>query len=87
MIPGLAQRCSLGPGVSDHDHIVIADSDMKSKINRKKPRRVYLFHKADWDMIRNEIGSMEQKFYEALPSEKTVESNWSSFLKGIQGIM
>lgn len=71
----------------EQDHIMIIDSDVKSKINRKRPRRVYLFHKADWDKIRNEISSLQQRFYEALLSEKTVESNWSSFLKGIQCIM
>ena len=38
------------PGMSDHD-IVSVDFCIKPKILKQVPRAIYLYHKANWDMI------------------------------------
>ena len=45
--PSLVQRCTTGPGISDHDHIVIAETCLKARPNRKKPRKIQLFSKVN----------------------------------------
>ena len=36
--PGLINKCYTGPGISDHDHIVIVETSLKAKITKKQPR-------------------------------------------------
>ena len=42
------------PGISDHN-IVCADLCIKLKILKQVPREIYLYHKANWDMIRQNM--------------------------------
>ena len=42
------------PGMSDHN-IVCADFYIKLKILKQVPREIYLYHKANWDMIRQNM--------------------------------
>ena len=46
--PDTIISCTTGPGISDHDHLVIARVGLKPKQQRKKPRSIFLFKKADW---------------------------------------
>ena len=44
--PSLVKVCISIPGILDHS-IVLADCDLKSTINKKPPRKVYQWSKAD----------------------------------------
>ena len=50
--PEVVISCSTGPGISDHDHIVVARCKLHPEINMKKPRSIQLFKKADWTAIK-----------------------------------
>lgn len=57
--PDLVKEIHTSPGMSDHD-IVIADIDIKAKINRKTTRTVHLYGKANWTKIKNDLCSFQQ---------------------------
>jgi hypothetical protein len=81
--PGLTKRCTTGPGVSDHDHLVILETQLRAKPNKKKPRTVSLYKKANWDKVRQDITTLETEFYNRRPLEKSVEENWSFLKEGV----
>ena len=45
------------PGLSDHD-IIITDAIIKPRYNKIKPQKCYLYSKANWDKIDNEIAKI-----------------------------
>ena len=73
------RRSSTGPGISEHDQIVIGDTDLKATINVKKPRNIQMFNKAEWDNIRNDITQLEESFISENPSQRSVDENWTIF--------
>lgn len=77
--PGLVGRSTTGPGISDHDHLVITDTDLKATMNAKKPRNIQMFTKAKWDNIRSDIETFEESFFTSIPSNNTIDVNWESF--------
>ena len=83
--PGLISRSTTGPGVSDHDQLVIVDTDLRASVNKKRPRNIQLFSKADWNEIRADFGKFEDKFFSTLPSQRTVEENWTQFKSAVLG--
>ena len=48
--PSLVKACISMPGISDLS-IVLADCDLKATINKKPPRKVYQWSKADWQLV------------------------------------
>ena len=61
-IPGLTNKCYLGPGISDHD-IVVVDTGLKARSNKKKPRSVSLYKKANWVNIEADLDSFNKSFF------------------------
>ena len=51
--PSLVKACISIPGISDHS-IILADCDLKATINKKPPRKVYPWSKADWKLIKEQ---------------------------------
>ena len=45
------------PGLADHD-IIITDAIIKPTYNKNKPQKRYLYSKANWDKIDNEIAKI-----------------------------
>ena len=64
--PGPVKHNTTIPGISDH-HMVVVDSDVKPTINRKQPRKIFKFSKADWTKV-----SQDTVFYHRL------HDNWSA---------
>ena len=54
--PGKVNRVETLPPLSSSDHdIVFAEMELNFKTNRKAPRRIYKYHKADWDSFKTEL--------------------------------
>lgn len=64
------------PGISDHDMIVV-DSVIKPVINRKKPRKINQFSKADWDTAKSDTIKFAQDYATSSPN-RTIHQNWKS---------
>ena len=82
--PGLVEKCTTGPGISDHDHIVILDTKLHTNPNKKKPWKKHLFNKADWTQINKDITWLNEKFLNSHPERKPVEQNWNFIREDLQ---
>ena len=67
-------KCS--PGLSDHD-IVTALGSLKPQFQKKKPRKVHLFAKADWTKLKSLMKVYQESFLSSHKG-KSVEQLWNS---------
>ena len=81
--PDLVDKCKVGPGVSDHDGMVLVESRLYHKWSRKSPRKINLFRNANWEKIKADLKCEEENFFKNSPAENTVETNWSFFKQSI----
>ena len=75
--PETVLHCDTGPRLSDHDHILIARVNLRVVQNKKKPRTIHLYKKADWDKAKEMIKSSEEEFFKNNPEDKSVNENWN----------
>jgi hypothetical protein len=75
------------PGISDHS-MVVTDIDILPCYARQKPRKIYMYSKADWTNIYKDAETLSNniKNMEATQST-TVEELWSTFKQGISETM
>ena len=83
--PSLVKACISIPGISDHS-IVLADCDLKATINKKPPRKVYQWSKADWQLIKEQTVIFAKQFL-ALAQTRTVKENYTVFIEYMEGIL
>ena len=77
--PDSVNSCDTGPGISDHDHIVITRCSLRPKQNKKKARTIRLFKKADWENIKPFLNDAEDTFFASSPEGNSVDNNWEYF--------
>ncbi|WAR05575.1 hypothetical protein MAR_020944 [Mya arenaria] len=82
--PSLTKSSISIPGISDHA-MVVTDSDIKPFYNIEKPRKVYLYSKANWDNISLECSKLSDDL--VYMSGPNVEMMWERLKTGIQSIM
>ena len=83
--PSLVKAYISIPGISDHS-IVLADCDLKATINKKPPRKVYQWSKADWQLIKEQTVIFAKQFL-ALAQTRTVKENYTVFIEYMEGIL
>ena len=71
--------CDTGPGINDHDHIVITRCSLRPKQNKKKGRTIRLFKKADCENIKRFLNDAEDTFFANSPEANSVDDNWEYF--------
>ena len=59
--------------------MVLADCDLKVTINKKPPRKVYHWSKADWQLIKEQTVIFARQVL-ALALTRTVKENYTVFL-------
>ena len=72
------KACISIPGISD-DSIVLANCDLKATINKKPPRKVYQWSKADWQLVKEQTVIFAKQFL-ALALTRTVKENYTAFI-------
>lgn len=72
--PSLITKSEVYPGMSDHN-IVITDIKLKASTNKKIPRNVFIFKKANFEGLKDEISSQYSKFKQDF-NHQTIEQNW-----------
>ena len=82
--PSLVKACISIPGISDHS-IVLADCDLEAIINKKSPRKVYQWSKADWQLKKEQTVIFAKQFL-ALALTRTVKENYTVFIEYMEGI-
>ncbi len=83
--PSLVKNIVTLPGISDHDAI-IADSDIKPAHNKKNPRNIPVFSKADWTSMKCETNIFSADFLASYKNQ-SVDCNWTSIKAFINEIM
>ena len=64
--PNTVQAHHVTPGISDHDAILF-EVDLSPKYTPKPPRKVYQFHKADYDGLRFHLSSFSNQYLTSDP--------------------
>ena len=72
------------PGMSDHDGIPIITVNLCPKRCKQKPRKVYLFHKADLEGMKEELKGLCQKFVVESSPEESIEVLWCKFKENLR---
>jgi hypothetical protein len=83
--PDLVRNVQVVDGMSDHK-AVICDIDMKAKINRKKPRKIFLYKDADMDTLKQQLRTSYDSF-KNVQHTREVEENWKDFKNILQSVM
>ena len=60
--------------------------DLKATINKKPPRKVYQWSKADWQLIKEQTVIFAKQFL-ALALTRTVKENYTVFIEYMDGIL
>ena len=85
--PELVTSCTTGPGISDHDHLVITKISLKPQHQIKKKRQIHLYKKADWIEIKKHLKNTCQEFQNKA-GERSSSECWcilrDSILESIQ---
>ena len=83
--PTLMKSVTAIPGISDHE-IVLADCDIRLTINKRAPRYIHQWRKADWEKLKSETVAFGNQFLEE-SSSRSVSENYTTSKKFIQTII
>ena len=78
--PSLVKTITTIPSISDHDGAILVDSDIVPAYSKKKPRKTFVFSKANWSKMKEDASTFVTSFLEAL-LETSVDENWEK-IKG-----
>ena len=81
--PTLVNKVTMTPGISDHDGIPMTDLSTKPKTNRPPPRKIYQFHKADNESIKQDLRNLSDTMTSRNNSEATSTCLWKEFKDGV----
>ena len=83
--PDLVSQVRVVPGISDHQ-AVVADINFKLKISKKPSRTIYMYDKANKEILKSSISSLCEKFFEHC-HHKSASENWQFLKTGILEIV
>lgn len=76
--PNLVMKTYTAPGISKNDHdLVVIESMLKVMYNKKAPRQVSLFSKANVTQIKKDVQEFNRKFFVSEPEKRSVNENWN----------
>ena len=76
--PTLVDKVLVIQGISDHE-IPMIDVNVRPLRNKQIPRKIFLYHKADIDKLKEEAATFSRKFLESDHSDRNVEDMWQNF--------
>ena len=82
----LVNQVMVTPGISDHDGIPLVDMSTKPKLGQQKPRKIFLYNKADTKKLKHDLKNMCERITSDTNSSKSVEELWLQFRDGIKGV-
>ena len=81
--PDLINRAYSAPGLSDHETVIV-DHQLKATINKKKPRNVTLYHRANWQEVKDRIKVFATDYFAANNiTVRPINTNWSDIQRCI----
>jgi hypothetical protein len=80
------EDCDVTGGISDH-LMPIFTLNLKPKYNKKQPRKVFLYSKADKTSLHSDMAAFQTSFFNNSPDQHTVQENWDLFKNEITNLM
>jgi hypothetical protein len=77
----LVDSADVMPGISDHDGIPLVVINTKPKINKAKPRKIYVYRRANWPAIKKALADISSDFDDICLDMVNVNELWED-LKG-----
>ena len=84
--PTLIKTVKTVPSISDHDGAIVVGSDILGVLNKKLPRKVFVFSKAKRNSMRTDIMNFTSSFLETYMSN-SVQVNWNNIKTSIENTM
>ena len=82
--PSLVKTSTSVPGISDHA-MIVTDIDILPQFIRQKPRKFFLFSKANWDGITSDMNDLSESIINSANS--SVDDLWTRLKTGIEESM
>ena len=79
--PSTVKTSASVPGISDHA-MIVTDINIIPQYIRQRPRRFYIYSKANWENIQVDICQLSESFKSAV-NHSSVEELWNTFKDGI----
>jgi hypothetical protein len=74
--PNLVEHVKVYPGMSDHS-VVTATVNIRARLNKKPPRKIFLFRKMNEEGIREDASKFHDSFFESTDRAKhSASENW-----------
>ena len=83
--PDLVQNIQVRPGISDHS-CVTAEVLLKAKVTKKKPRKIFMYGKADPSELKHHIADLRDNF-KATAKNRNASDNWKYFTEELAKIV
>ena len=81
--PNLINRVSSAQGLSDHDTVIVGHQ-LKASINKKEPHSVPLYHKANWEEVKQRLRVLATSYFAASKDVvRPFNTNWSGIKRCI----
>ncbi len=77
--PTVVVKSEVLPGMSDHDGIPFVTINIKPKINKSKPRKVFMYRKANWSAIKEDLADISGDFEDVCLDMVSVDELWNDF--------
>ena len=75
--PDLVEKVSVYPGMSDHA-VVTASINITAELNKKPPRKVYIFKNMDEEGIKRAANQSKKEFFQSnLENQNSTNKNWT----------
>ncbi|XP_072018627.1 uncharacterized protein [Amphiura filiformis] len=84
-VPDSVQGVNVVPGMSDHE-AVTANCETNVQTNKKKPRTVHIYKKANLKGIEEDLQDFSDNFHSST-EKKTCSDNWECFKEALQDAM
>ena len=85
--PTLVERSTVVPGISDHDGIPVIINSCKPRVIKQKPRKIYMYHKANVQALKEELLKWNNEFTSRDTSMNTVNEMYTEFQTILESIM
>ena len=77
----LVERSTVTPGLSDHDGAPLIIISAKPRVIKQRPRKVYLYHKADTNALLSDLRRWSDEFSSRDLTDTSINDMYEEFQK------
>ena len=85
--PTLVERSTVTPGLSDHDGVPLIIISAKPRVIKQRPRKVYLYHKADTNALLSDLRRWSDEFSSRDLTDTSVNDMYEEFQNSLETAM